>query len=75
MIRIGRFRILFTRKGTGRAVRWYGMSVGYESKWLRDWKKKMLYGQRTIKRRLVRECITVIILGMAWGQLIRLIVG
>lgn len=72
MIRLGRFRILFTRKGSRRAERWYGMSVGYETAWLRDWKRKLRDNQCTIRRRLVRKCCVVVILGMALGHLIRL---
>ena len=41
MIRIGRFRVLFERKGFNKAVKWWSLSVGYESKWLRAWKKKI----------------------------------
>jgi len=92
MLRVGRFRFLFTITGSEKAVRWYGFSVGIESSWSRAWKKKIrkvngieseshrawklpYHIKDQMRNELVKECIYVILMGMAIGSILRWLLG
>ena len=76
MIKLGRFRILFSTHGT--LVRWYALSVGYEGKQIRSWKKKIEDKKRDKHRALILHLLLeyagVILGGMVLGQVIRWVV-
>jgi len=67
MIKIGRFRILFSTHGT--LVRWYALSVGYEGARVRSWKEKIKDKKRD--KHLLLEYAGVVLGGMVFGQVLR----
>jgi len=40
-MRLGRFRILFQKKGSATTMRWFSISIGYETSKFRARKKKI----------------------------------
>lgn len=40
-IKLGKFRILFQKRGSAKIMRWYSLAIGIEGSKLRAWRKKV----------------------------------